>query len=130
MRGYPQFNFPAFDSVAEYMRAYGWTVFNPADHDREVDPEMVSQPAFAAGEIENLEGFSFHDAMKWDLARVIESDAVVFLPGWEKSTGAGHEKYVAEVCGVEVLFAYPTGEFLLSNAWFVSDQYIDGMQPA
>lgn len=126
MRGYPEFNFPAFDSVADYMRFHGWVVFNPAEHDLEIDPAMKTQPAFATGDVDNLAGFSFQAAMRWDLARVTESDAIVLLPGWEKSSGAGHEKYVAEVCGVEVLYACPTsvsnpGSQYDGDEWFVSE---------
>ncbi|MGZ4518810.1 MAG: DUF4406 domain-containing protein [Mycobacteriaceae bacterium] len=121
MRGLAEFNFPAFDSLAAYMRKHEWLVFNPAEHDREVDPGMESQPAFAIGDVENLQGFSFHEAMRWDLRAITHCDAIVFLPGWERSTGAGHEKYVAEVCGVEVLYAFP----LDNGEWFVSEVDID-----
>ena len=33
MRGVPNFNFPAFNSAAEYLRSLGDEVFNPAERD-------------------------------------------------------------------------------------------------
>ena len=34
MRGYENFNFPAFDAAAQLYRAIGYEVFNPADKDK------------------------------------------------------------------------------------------------
>ena len=34
MRGYPNFNFPAFDFAAAKLRAEGHQVFSPAERDR------------------------------------------------------------------------------------------------
>lgn len=44
--------------------------------------------------------------MRHDLPAVLNSDLVVVLPGWQKSTGARLEVYVAEKCGIPV-FRYP-----------------------
>ena len=66
MRNYPQFNFPAFDSAAAYLRVlYGSlaTVVNPADHDREVYPDIESWPGFATGDVDQCPKFSFAAAM-------------------------------------------------------------------
>ena len=35
MRGYPQFNFPAFHAYAKMLREQGHTVFSPAEKDIE-----------------------------------------------------------------------------------------------
>lgn len=123
MRGLPNFNFPAFVSCATYLRRFQDTkqVFNPAEHDLEVDPYMEQRPGFFEGDIKRLPGFDFHEAMRWDLARVTESDAIVLLPGWEISSGAAHEKYVAEACGAEVLYAYPVST--VTGEWFISPEY-------
>ncbi len=121
MTGYPEFNFPLFDAVAAYMRASGWDVFNPAEHDREMYD--TSGDGFTDGDVAAwaaASGFDFHAAMRWDLARITECDAIVFLEGWEKSTGTKHEKYVADVCGVESLYAFNVSRSE-SNEWFVSE---------
>jgi nucleoside 2-deoxyribosyltransferase len=91
MRGYELHNFPAFDAVAAALRDQGHTVFNPADHDREI--------GFEATTVEVPEG-TLHQMMRWDLARVMEVDGVVFLPGWEKSKGACAERVVAHYIGI------------------------------
>jgi hypothetical protein len=105
MRGYPAFNFPTFDAVAEALRAEGNSVANPAEHDRDVYPEIESWAGYATGDIAACPDFKFHDAMSWDLAQVAQSDGIVLLPGWEESSGARHERYVAEVCGKAILLA-------------------------
>ncbi len=108
MRGHPQFNFPAFDSCAGYMRKHGWGVYNPAQHDREVyGAEMANWPGFNSGRVEDCPEFSIERAMRWDLGRITECDAIVLLPEWEKSTGVANEIHVANACGLEVLYAYP-----------------------
>lgn len=92
MRGYERHNFPMFDHVAEQLRTQlKAEVFNPADHDRSIgfseDAEVVPQLTLQA-------------MMRWDLARVMEVDAVVFLPGWRKSKGACVERLVAHYLGL------------------------------
>lgn len=91
MRGIEHHNFPAFDGAAGKLRAIGLEVFNPADHDREIgfDESTVDVP----------EG-TLQAMMRWDLARVMEVDAVVFLPGWERSKGACAERTVAHYLGL------------------------------
>lgn len=95
MRGYPNFNFPAFDAAAAKLRAEGWDVVSPAEHDREqgfdesqseVDPQFLVQ-AFA-----------------WDVEQILAVDAVYFLPGWENSEGAQLEHAVAKSTGKQILF--------------------------
>lgn len=121
MTGIPGFNFPAFDSLTSYMRSHGWVVVNPAERDREMYD--TTGPGFAEGDQKlwsESTGFDFHEAMRYDLGAITECDAIVFLPGWESSTGCAHEKYVAEVCGLELLYAYP-----VRSEWFVSNVCMD-----
>jgi hypothetical protein len=102
MRGLPQFNFPAFDAAAEELRAEGWEVHNPAEHDREMYPDMESWGGWANGDASDCPGFSLSDAMVWDLDKVIHSDAIVLLPGWSSSQGATLEFEVARACGKDI----------------------------
>lgn len=90
MRGYPLYNFPAFDEAAESLREAGWKVVSPADLDRDngFDPEIGEGP------VPPLD-----DCIKRDLKAVLECDAIVLLPGWEKSTGAKAEYEVAKWAG-------------------------------
>lgn len=95
MSGYAEFNFPAFFAAEEKLRADGWIVFNPANKDGE---EGVKQDAsFKTGNDQELmkSGWDFREAYLWDVARVIEADAIYMLPDWERSAGARGEHAVA-----------------------------------
>jgi hypothetical protein len=120
MRGLPDCNFPAFDRARNFLIASGHRVISPADHDRQVDALVETRPGFAEGDTTRCPQFSMPDAMRWDLARITECDAIVFLPHWDLSTGALTERSVAKVCDVELLYAYP-----VDPGWFVSDICLD-----
>lgn len=102
MRGYEDFNHPAFDAVAATLRMAGWSVFSPAEADQEdglhedwgdVDPSFRTAPK------------SLADYMAVDLAEVCKADAVWVLDGWEKSQGARLEVHVALEVGRNVYSA-------------------------
>lgn len=112
MRHHEEFNFPAFDGAAKRLRAEGWTVYSPAEHDRSIgfdehgtdpSPEQLAQ------------------MMRWDMATIAISDAIYLLPGWETSEGARRELDVARACGLIVMEAptLPDGEHRYWNgqAW-------------
>lgn len=95
MRGYELFNFPAFDEAAAELREMGHEVWSPAEIDRELgfDPE---------GTLEE-QGFDLQAAMRRDLAIITNTiDGIVLLPGWERSSGARTERFVAETVGRSV----------------------------
>lgn len=96
MRGYDQFNFPAFDAAAARLRASGWTVLSPADRDREQGFDETRN---------TLDGFNLEAAMLDDLQFILNADGIVLLPGWENSTGSRIERLVAETCG-KVVWRY------------------------
>lgn len=122
MRGYPDFNFPAFDSLASFLRSESWVVTNPAEHDREVlgREALESAAGYAEGDISlwaASTGFSFAAAMQWDLAQVLLADAIVLLPGWGASKGARYERMVAEAAGKDIYLADPVRS--LPGEWLV-----------
>lgn len=101
MRGYAQFNFPLFASSSEEVRKMGHEVFSPAERDLEegFDPKNM------AGTDQDLinAGFSLRVALGHDLAWITgQADAIVVLPGWEKSNGATAEVAVAKALGLPV----------------------------
>lgn len=100
MRGYESFNFPAFDSAAEYLRSVGWGVFNPAEKDREdgFNPET-----------DEAKPMAYYMAV--DLVEVCKADALICLPGWERSEGCSIEVFVALSVGKPVL-DYPSLEHI------------------
>lgn len=98
MRGIPDNNGPAFHAAAAALRALGHEVWSPAEHDE----------ALAV----NAASLDIRRTFIRDLVQVLESDAVVLLPGWPTSAGACLERHAAEVCGVRVyLFLEAVGSF-------------------
>jgi len=91
MRGYALHNSEAFDAAAEGLRKQGHEVINPVDHDREIGFDFEST---------NIPRDTFLAMFRWDLARVMEVEAVAMLPGWQKSKGACAERVVAHYLGL------------------------------
>lgn len=97
MRGYPLWNFPAFDEAAQAIRTtYGYEVVSPAEIDRErgfdeTDTSDLSREWLAAAIVDDVQALS-------------GCDAVILLPGWEKSTGTAVELATARFLGIEVMY--------------------------
>lgn len=102
MRGYPNFNFPLFDDVATRLRQDGVIVYNPSENDQATYPDIDKWPGFAAGDTTQCPKFNLHLALRWDFARILESNAIIMLPSWRQSVGAKAERYVAESTGKNV----------------------------
>lgn len=94
MSGIPEFNFPAFNTAEYTLKREGWTVFNPARKEEEM---TLSAEAMKDGDnvLALKQGFDFRKVYLWDVSKVIESDAIYMLPGWEASPGARGEHAVA-----------------------------------
>ncbi|SIS84094.1 DUF4406 domain-containing protein [Alicyclobacillus vulcanalis] len=82
MTGLPQGNRPAFLEAARALRAHGIQVLNPAEFGSADD--------------------DWYAAMRRDLRMLMDADAVVTLPGWERSRGARLEVYVASQLNMPV----------------------------
>lgn len=93
MRGLENDNFPAFDAAADHLRSYGFHVLSPSEHDRELGFD---------GTDATRGSFDIHAAFRWDVNAVLGADALVLLSGWEKSTGVGIEKSIADAIGTPV----------------------------
>jgi hypothetical protein len=96
MRGYAEYNFPAFDAAAKAWRKAGWIVINPAELDRVAGIHEYTDPL--------PEGF-LRAALKRDLEAICSADAIGLLPGWEPSGGVKVEKTLAEFLKLPVLDA-------------------------
>lgn len=101
MRGYDCFNFPAFDACAADLRQFGYDVISPAEHDREQGFDETKN---------SLDGFDMTTALLWDLEQVANVDAIVLLPGWEKSTGVAAELATARALG-KAAYTYEYSEY-------------------
>jgi len=93
MRGYPLYNFPAFDEAARRWRFRGWHVINPAELDR---IEGSSEYTI------NLPPGFLRSCMKRDLTAICDCDAIALLPGWEASRGTKVELELAKFIGLPV----------------------------
>jgi hypothetical protein len=107
MRGYPNFNFPAFHAAAAKLRGQGHVVFNPAEADNQKHGTDISA-GNATGDVDQAareHGFSLREALGADLAWICaNAEAIALLPGWMHSDGAFAEKAVADALGLEIIF--------------------------
>lgn len=114
MSGHPRFNFPAFDAAAERLRGAGFEVISPAELD---DP-----PARRAA-LDSVDGsptaYAEATGETWGrmLARDVriiadgDLDAIVVLPGWDRSRGALLETFVGHaLCDIPVVSLPPPEE--------------------
>lgn len=107
MRGYPEFNFPAFRAAAAQLRAEGHTVFNPAERDTERHGTDISKgnKTGSIAEAEATHGFSLRVALGEDLDWICEhAEGIALLPGWEKSSGANAEWATAKALDLNILY--------------------------
>lgn len=93
MRGYDRYNFVEFDKAKDWLIEKGWEVVSPADLDRACG---------VTGYTTTLYNGFLEDAMRRDFIAICNCDAIVFLKGWEKSSGANAERFVAEHCGLDI----------------------------
>lgn len=109
MRGLEFWNFPAFDEARDMFLGEDWDVISPADIDREGwggDP--VTDPGLFARvtkEVNNWTRADLIKVVKRDIEAICASDAIALLPGWEKSTGAVAEFFIARWLGIAILDA-------------------------
>jgi hypothetical protein len=98
MRGYDEFNFPAFLAAAKKLRALGYKVFDPA----EVELKAGFDPK--TGLYKDGHTASIRELLLEDLVWICQfADKVVVLPGWENSKGAQAEVKTALAIGIEVI---------------------------
>lgn len=81
MSGLPDLNHPAFHSAAAELRAAGYEVLNPAEN--------------TGPDADDWAGW-----MRLAIAQLVRSQAVVLLPGWERSRGARLEHFLARELGL------------------------------
>jgi hypothetical protein len=101
MRGYDEFNFPAFRKAATDLRVQGHEVFSP--HERDEHNGLNTEGMKGTLDELSREGFSLRHALAADLDWICrQGDAVVLLDGWEFSLGATAEVATADAIGIPV----------------------------
>lgn len=118
MSGIPHFNYEAFHAVARRLRAHGYTVFSPAEHDLTTLGIDISKENSAGDETAAKElGFCRRRAMAEDLHWIgLHADMIAHIPGWEKSSGATAEHYAGLAVNAEM--------FYVPESWL--DQDVEG----
>lgn len=107
MRGLPLFNYPAFHAAVAKLRAQGHEVFSPAERDIERHGKDISQGNMAGDETLAAEqhGFNLREALRDDCSYIcLHADAIVLLPGWERSKGAKAERALSIALGHQVIY--------------------------
>tara|TARA_Y100001937_G_scaffold66924_1_gene91496 strand:+ start:638 stop:1015 length:378 start_codon:yes stop_codon:yes gene_type:complete len=106
MRGYEDFNYPAFHEAERILESIGWDVVNPAKMDAEeldkkegVDP-LTFDPHKSAEDQETL-----RHLLSRDLEAVAKKcTAIYMLDGWEESRGALAEWQLARALGIKIYY--------------------------
>lgn len=85
MTGFPEFNYPTFNTAAAVLRGMGFVVFNPAEN---FGGDMTRERS---------------EYMRVDIQAVLESKMLVALSSWEVSVGAVLEIRIAQEIGIKVM---------------------------
>jgi len=96
MTGIAEFNFPMFDLVAQCLREEGWQVISPAEMDR--------WDGFDERGMSGAEPLTDQQRQRFarnDIGALLQVDAIIMLPGWERSTGATNESKIAAWLGLD-----------------------------
>ena len=105
MRGYSEFNFPAFARVAALLRQQGHDVISPHEHDLSLglDPNKpLDEQAFP---------ITTEDLLRWDLEQIIKVCTDLYMmAGWEQSEGATTEHTVARALRLRIHYELPKDE--------------------
>lgn len=113
MRGHDDLNFPAFDEVRNRFVDFGFAVISPADIDRADNSHQFDYDNGTYGHIAARK-FAYRDFHALHLLRGEHGDGIVMLPGWEKSTGATAEFFLARWMQL-VVYDHETGRQVSSG---------------
>jgi hypothetical protein len=96
--GVPFGNRPAFDDMADRLRANGFDPINPHDVGDALFAE-VEQASTNDGQA-LLDRLTWLDYMRADIKAMMDADAILLLPGWGGSRGACVENKLAALLDV------------------------------
>ncbi len=106
MAGHDGFNYQAFYGAEAALDLAGWRVVNPARLDGDFTVREGVDDVKAT--VTPLARAAF---LKRDFEWLAKCDAIFMLPGWESSTGANAELFVAHVTGLDVFVLEWTGSW-------------------
>ena len=94
MRGLPESNYPQFENVARFLRSEGWDVCSPVE---------IGSAFGTAAEL-NADPVKLYRAMDAERDTLRTScDAILLLPGWERSRGARAELTISLEKHLEII---------------------------
>ena len=107
MRGYEDYNYPAFDRQQKVLEDQGWVVINPAEMDRDDDKPINGPMQFDPDN--NYEDHEFmRQALKRDMDVICDDcTAIYMMSNWEKSKGAKAEWALAKAIGLDIYYESP-----------------------
>jgi hypothetical protein len=110
MRGIPEFNFPAFAAGTAVLRELGHDVFSPAE--RDIESGFTAEGMTGHEDLAE-HGFDLREALGADLHYITtHADAVIVLPGWERSSGVAAEIATAKALSIPV---HKLGNFIAAE---------------
>lgn len=136
MTGLPYFNFDAFADAERELKLHKIVTYNPATHDNEMgfDPFCFKtgdskEPTCRnkSKKHQSQHEFSLREALKWDTARITESDLITLLPGWENSVGVRAELALAFALKIPV-FELIESMCIKDSYELTEEQWIDSLQ--
>ena len=113
MRGYPDWNYCAFNSTEKMLADRGWKVINPAslDSNYEETAGMETTPESFDPDKNEDEHAVIRKIMKRDCDVVCdECDAIFMLDGYRGSKGAMTEMWLAKSLGLDVYYEVNEGK--------------------
>src|SRR5262245_29929690 len=95
MTGIKDYNFPAFEWGAAYLRARAHDVWSPHEEDLR-----------RWGTLEGIKkNATYRECLRVDLLRILDwAEAIALLPGWDKSGGATLEYDLADLLELEKIY--------------------------
>lgn len=95
MTGIPDKNAPTFLAAEGFCEARGWTVENPIRLDEELEAmhKRIGKPPP-----------TYQQYLKRDIQLLTWCDAIVMLPGWQRSYGACLERQIGMSIGLTVYY--------------------------
>lgn len=98
MRGYDEYNFPAFDRAAKEWRRAGWQVVNPAELDRVAGMSEFTPLPEDPAEFQKV----LREVFTRDLVALATCDAIALLPGSANSKGVHVELTLAKFLKLDI----------------------------
>jgi hypothetical protein len=102
MSGIPHFNFPAFDAACERLRAAGFDIVSPHEHDTPETQKLARASVDGAHMPKESGAESWAECLARDVVLIGDVCAgIIFLPDWQRSRGAKLEAFTGLLTGKE-----------------------------